>query len=213
MPLNRPRFLRATGAALALALLASGTASSAALPNIATDRLSATKVTMDDVSRPGIAGKAFVAGTIIAAPIEKICSTLLDFAAYPQFMPNTASAVASQTAANNWLVDMTLKLPMGKVKKYRLKMDATTSDKQCQLAWTMAPWPGLKPDETIADTSGAWQLTPAPGHPEQTVVRYGVATDPGPVPLGLGWIVDSLSKDSIPKMLEALRTRVTQAHP
>jgi ABC-type sugar transport system substrate-binding protein len=44
----------------------------------------------------------------------------------------------------------------------------------------------------------------------KTGVRYLVYTDPGPVPMGFGWIVDSMSKDSIPKMLEALRARVAQ---
>ncbi|MBI3230558.1 MAG: hypothetical protein HYZ45_10375, partial [Burkholderiales bacterium] len=51
-------------------------------------------------------------------------------------------------------------------------------------------------------------LNPVAGDDSKTVVRYYVSTDPGPVPLGLGWIVDSMSKDSIPKMLAAVKNRV-----
>lgn len=196
--------------ALLVAGSLTGTSAATAAPEgIAVSRLTDGQVTMDDVSQHGVAGKAFLAATIMPAPVDKICATLLDFAAYPRFMPNTESALVSQTTAAYTLVDMTLKLPMGKIKKYRLKMTADTGT-QCRLAWKLAPWPGLKPDETIVDTSGAWQLVPLPGHPDKTVVQYAISTDPGAVPLGLGWIVDSLSKDSIPKMMAALRSRVTQ---
>lgn len=44
----------------------------------------------------------------------------------------------------------------------------------------------------------------------KTVVQYYVYTDPGSVPLGAGWIVDSMSKDSLPKTLEALRARAAR---
>ena len=179
----------------------------AAASGIDTTRLTESQVTMVDVSRPGAPGKAFAAGTIIAAPLARICATLQDYASYPGFMPNTESAKVTATAADHKLVDMTLKLPMGKVKKYRLKMEGQSGAQRCQLSWKLVPWDGLKPEETIADTTGAWILTPA-ADPTKTVVNYTVYTDPGPVPLGLGWIVDSLSKDSIPKMLDALRAKV-----
>lgn len=199
-------------AAMACALLAvaSPAAVAAATPAaIDMSRVSEAQVTMVDVSRPNTPGKSFDAATIIAAPLSKICATLQDYSAYPAFMPNTQSAKVSTSAADHKLVDMTLKLPMGKVKKYRLKMEAQATAQRCQLSWKLAPWPGLKQDETIADTSGAWILTPA-ADPAKTLVSYAVYTDPGPVPMGLGWVVDSMSKDSIPKMIDALRARVAQ---
>ncbi|UUZ53122.1 hypothetical protein LP419_29765 [Massilia sp. H-1] len=85
---------------------------------------------------------------------------LQNYAAYPSFMPNTESAKVSQSGAGHALVDITLKLPMGKIKKYRLRMEPKVSADSCVLAWKLVPWPGLKQEETIVDTTGQWQLTP-----------------------------------------------------
>ena len=163
---------------------------------------------MEDQSKPGSPGKTFMAATIIDAPLPKICAVIQDFAQYPAFMPNTAKTSVSAGADKTSLVDITLNLPLGKVKKYRLKMTPNVTPQQCRLEWKQMPWEGLKQEETIADTAGYWLLTPQAANPNKTVVTYFVFTDPGPVPLGLGWIVDSMSKDSIPKMLAALRKRV-----
>ena len=167
--------------------------------------LSSAKVALADVSKPGAAARSFVAATLIDAPLPALCTLIQQYADYPVFMPNTASTVVSQTGPGFSVIDVTLKLPMGKVKKYRLKMEAKASAQSCVVAWKMLPWEGLKQDETIADTFGQWQFTPGAGG--ATAVRYTVTTDTGPVPFGLGWIVDSLSKDSIPQTLEALRKR------
>lgn len=174
--------------------------------------LSESKVTLLDVSKPGQAGKSFQAGTLIAAPVEKLCATIQDYAAYPGFMPNLSKIKVSPSAGAT-LLDMTLKLPLGKVKKYRLRMEPKISAGSCQLSWKLVPWEGLKVEETIADTSGYWLFSPLPADKRKTVVKYVVSTDPGPVPMGLGWIVDSLSKDSIPKTLEALRSKVLVSAP
>ncbi|MFC3375790.1 SRPBCC family protein [Rugamonas sp. CCM 8940] len=170
--------------------------------------LAANKVALLDVSKSGVPGKTFAAGTVIAAPLATLCAAIQDFADYPNFMPNVDKVKVGAGAGDSSLLDLTLKLPMGKVKKYRLKMEPKVGAQSCQLAWKMVPSEGLKPDETIADTSGYWQLTPLAADRGKTEVRYLVYTDPGPVPMGFGWIVDSMSKDSIPKMLEALRARV-----
>lgn len=170
--------------------------------------LSESEVALHEVSTKGAPGKTFVAATLIGAPLERLCGIIQDYAGYPRFMPSVARTVVSKGADGAPLVDMTLKLPLGKTKQYRLRMSATTSAQQCRLAWKMVPTPGLKAEQTIADTTGYWLLTPAPGG--KTAVKYYVYTDPGPVPLGAGWIVDSMSRDSLPKTLEALRTRVKE---
>jgi hypothetical protein len=161
-----------------------------------------------DVSKPGSPGKTFVAGTIINAPMQDVCTLLQNYSAYPSFMPNTESAKVTKADAGHALVDITLKLPMGKIKKYRLRMEPKVSADSCIVAWKLVPWPGLKQEETIVDTTGQWQLTSGASG-GKTVVRYNVFTDPGPIPFGLGWIVDSLSKDSIPQTLDAVRKRVS----
>ena len=172
-------------------------------------KLSDSAVTMVEMSKPGSPGKTFEAATIINAPMQDVCSLLQNYAAYPSFMPNTASAKVAPAGAGHALVDITLKLPMGKIKKYRLRMEPTVNVDTCMLAWKLVPWPGLKQEETIADTTGHWLLTPGTSS-GKTVVRYKVYTDPGPIPFGLGWIVDSLSKDSIPQTLDAVRKRAVQ---
>lgn len=173
---------------------------------IDTARLSETEVALADVGKAGQPGKAFMAATIINAPVPKLCAMIQDYAAYPSFMPNVdkVAVLRKDDAAQ---VDMTLKLPLGKVKKYRLRMEPKVSAAQCQLSWKMLPWEGVSAEEAIADTTGYWLLVPHAVDKNKTVVKYMVYTDPGPVPMGLGWIVDSMSKGSMPKTLEALRQR------
>ena len=169
-------------------------------------RLSESKVTLVDVSKPGGPGKSFVAATLIAAPVDTLCTLLQDYESYPGFMPNTTATRVSNKGAGFSVIDVTLGLPMGKVKKYRLRMEPAASAGACKITWKLLPWPGLKQEETIVDTTGYWELAPA-AMAGKTVVKYVVNTDAGPIPFGLGWIVDSLSKDSIPQTLEALRKR------
>ncbi|HAT30764.1 MAG TPA: hypothetical protein DCW29_07900 [Janthinobacterium sp.] len=183
----------------------------AAQPAIDPASLSESAVAMRDVSAPGAAGKSFLAATIIDAPLPALCGIIGNFAGYPGFMPSVDKTRVTHGADGAALVDMTLKLPLGKIKRYRLRMEPKSGPQSCHLAWKMVPSEGLKADETIADTTGYWQLTPAPDK-NKTVVTYFVFTDPGPVPMGMGWIVDSLSKDSLPKTLEALRAKAAGAH-
>lgn len=189
-------------------LLAAVALSAHAADAIDNASLSEVKVALVDVSKAGSPAKAFVAGTLVNAPLAQVCSVLQDYATYPAFMPNTASVLIAAKGAEHAIIDVTLKLPMGKIKKYRLRMDAKASAQSCVVSWKMLPWPGLKTEETIADTTGAWRLSP--GAAGKTVLRYEVSTDPGPVPFGLGWIVDSMSKDSIPQTLEAVRKRAVR---
>lgn len=186
-------------------LLACASAAHAADP-IDPRKLSETAVTLVDVSKPGSAGKSFEAGTIINASVEKLCALIQDYEDYPNFMPNTEATKLAMSMPTQSVIDVTLKLPMGKIKKYRLRMEPKVTPLSCTVAWKQLPWKGLKPEETIADTHGYWQFTPAPAA-GKSIVKYVVYTDPGPIPFGLGWIVDSLSKDSIPQTLDGLRKR------
>ncbi|MEO7496908.1 MAG: hypothetical protein ABIT83_22455 [Massilia sp.] len=182
-----------------------------AIKSIDPSEITESKVTLLDVSENGAAAKSFSAATIIGAPIDKLCAQLQRYADYPAFMPNTDSVKISQSAPTHSVIDVTLKLPMGKIKKYRLKMEPKVTPTSCVLAWKLVSWPGLKQEETIADTTGQWQLTPS-AVAGKTLVRYDVRTEPGPIPFGFGWIVDSLSKDSIPQTLEALRKRAAASN-
>lgn len=192
-----------TGIAACLLVLSSTQAA-----QLDASKFSETQVQLIDLSKADSNGKTFAAGTILNAPVSKVCTTIQAYEDYPSFMPNTARAKVNRQPDETALVDFTLNLPLGKVKKYRLKMTPKVGSNTCHLSWKLQPWEGLKQEETIADTSGYWELSALADNPAKTVVKYQVFTDPGPVPMGLGWIVDSMSKDSIPKMMDALRTKL-----
>jgi hypothetical protein len=172
-----------------------------------TDQDSEQQITITDFSNPSSPGRTFAANTVIDAPLQKLCAIIQDYPSYPYFMPNTDSAKVVQSGTGYSVVDMTLKLPLGKMKRYRLRLESKVTSQTCHLSWKQLPWEELKPDDTIADTSGYWHLTPHPAHPLRTVVEYFVYADPGYVPFGFRWIVDLMSKESLPKTLEALRSR------
>jgi len=194
-----------------LALLALAACATAGAAELDPASLSEARVTTIELPTGSAPGKTWQAGTLIAAPLAKLCALIQDYPAYPSFMPNTAKVVVVGSEAGSVRTDFTLSLPLGKTKQYRLQMTPTIGTQSCRLAWKMLPRPELKPADTIGDTTGYWLLTPLAGAPEKTVVRYQVYSDPGYVPPGLGWIVDMLGKDSLPKTLEALRRRAQNA--
>lgn len=179
----------------------------AAGQSIAPERLSEERVDVAEVVRPAQSGKTYDAVTIIDAPVAKLCAIVQDYAAYPAFMPNTANTQIVSGGDERAVIDMTLSLPLGKIKRYRLQLDAKHSGDACQLSWKLLPRADLAIDDTIADTTGYWLFTPLPVNHNKSVVEYFVYADPGPVPFGLGWIVDIMSKKSLPNTLEALRGR------
>lgn len=195
--------------ALAWLLLASAGAASA--QTIKLDKLSEDEVTLAEVPQASPLGRSYTAMTLINASPQKLCAIVQDYGAYGRFMPYTRSAVVVPTAMEavpgQVMVDMTLALPLGKVKRYRLQFDAKTSASAstCQLSWKLVPRADLKAEDTIGDTRGYWMFSTAPGHAGKSVAEYFVYTDPGPVPLVLGWIVDIMSKRNLPNTLEALR--------
>ncbi|WP_028100628.1 SRPBCC family protein [Pseudoduganella violaceinigra] len=160
-----------------------------------------------DAPSPGLPGKAFTAWTLVSAPVPRLCALVQDYAAYASYMPNTKSALAVGGGEGYVLVDMTLALPLGQEKKYRLRLEQQQPESaQCKLAWRLVP-AGLAAADTIADTTGYWLFTPVSGDNGKTLVEYHVYADPGPVPFGFGWIVDMMSKRSLPRTLEALRAQ------
>lgn len=155
-------------------------------------------------------GKAFTAWTLIAASVPRLCAMVQDYPSYASYMPNTKSALPVGAGDGYVLVDMTLELPLGQEKKYRLRLEPQQPDPSlCRLSWRLVPT-GLAASETIADTTGYWQFSPAPDDNGKTLVEYHVYADPGPVPYGFGWIVEMMSKRSLPRTLQALRTQAAK---
>lgn len=169
---------------------------------------SETRVEVIDVSNLAVPGNTYVAATLMNGSVQKLCSVIMNYSEYPEFMPNTDKTTIVSTSEGATVIEMTLGLPLGKIKRYRLKMMPAVTPEYCQLSWKLVPWEGLRASETIVDTAGYWQLSPYPKDKNKTLVKYYVFADPGPIPYGLGWIVDVMTRISLPRTLEALRERV-----
>lgn len=164
------------------------------------------EVIVREVKTSGKKGKIFEAVGIINAPAKIISQVLSEYKKYPEFMPNISQVKIIQQEGNESVLNYTLSLPLGKIKKYRLKITTAEQEHQDSMVkWELVDWPELKTEETIKDTTGFW-LIQEQSH-NRSLVLYHVYTDPGPVPFGLGWIVDVLSKNSVPEAFLQTKTR------
>ena len=161
---------------------------------------------------PGHSGnlQEYEAMGLIEGTVEDVSAILTDYRSYPEFMPNVKEASIRSSTDDGFIVDYKLDLPMGLDKKYRLRYRVKNEANKVQLLWKNLPWPGLKPKEAIIDTWGQWILETYPGKEPQVLAYYRVYTDPGQIPLGFGWIVEFMSKDSIPNVIEQTKRRVKQ---
>ncbi len=163
------------------------------------------EIIMREIEAGKSTGKTVEALGLIGAPVEEVYQLLIDFQAYPEYMPNISNILIREQNKSRAVLDYTLVLPLGKIKKYRLEMSYALELNRAEISWKMIDWPGLKEHQTIQNTVGYWRLVPSPYKHDQTLALYHVFTDPGPVPLGLGWIVDILTSNSVPSIM--LRTR------
>lgn len=147
---------------------------------------------------------------LIEGTLEEVSAILADFKSYPKFMPNVSEITVRSSAGEAAVVDYKLGLPLGIVKKYRLKFRAKKENTRYQLSWKKLPWPELKAKETVVDTYGQWIVEDFPGKDNHVLAYYRVYTDPGKIPFGTGWIADALTKQSMPKMFKRIRSRVKE---
>jgi tetratricopeptide (TPR) repeat protein len=166
------------------------------------------KVLVRKVAGAGENTEEFEAMGLIAGTLEEVSGVLADYERYPEFVPNVKEMIVKRSIDDVVTVDWQLSLPMGYVKKYRLRCWAKRKGNCIHRSWKKLPWPGLKADETIVDTYGQWILEPFPGQTPQVLAYYRVYTDPGRVPLGTGWIVDILSQKNVPDIIRRTRKRV-----
>lgn len=159
-----------------------------------------------EVETVGKDGKTFEAIGLINASRGTILQVLSEYEKYPEFMPNVSHIEIVEQIDNESIINYTLTLPLGKIKKYRLKIDVTEPESRSSLIkWQLQNWAELKIEETIRDTSGFWRIEERTQN--SSLVLYHVYTDPGPIPFGLGWIVDVLSKNSVPEALLQTKAR------
>lgn len=172
------------------------------------DLLSQGEIIVRDLSSGEKDGKTIEAVGLINASVDEVYQVLIHFEDYNKFMPNVTRAEVLKNDSNHVILNYTLELPMNKIKKYRLDMSYGRDKNQAQLNWIMIDWPGLKDSETIRNTTGYWIITNYPDQEEHVIALYHVFTDPGDIPLGLGWIIDILTYHSVPSVLMKTKERV-----
>jgi hypothetical protein len=165
-------------------------------------------VVLREVTNGKKGAKTFEAVGLIKATVSDVYQVLVKFEDYPKFMPNVSKCEVLKRTDDTAILNYTLSLPLGKEKKYRLKMTFQKDKSRATLTWKLIEWQGLKKSETIEDTTGYWLLEEYPEKAGHIIALYHVCTDPGPIPLGLGWIVDILTKNSIPDVMIKTRKRV-----
>jgi hypothetical protein len=158
-----------------------------------------------DTSRPG---KTFEALGLIRASMVELYDLLIDFENYPAFMPNVKTIEVLESTDKDAVINYTLALPLGKKKQYRLAMQFCMKETAADISWKMVDWPDLNKKNSIKDTTGYWMVRQDAEQKDHLLVLYHVYTDPGPIPLGLGWIVTILSEKSVPKTLSQTRKRL-----
>jgi hypothetical protein len=171
------------------------------------------KIVLREIPSPGRSGRTYEAIGLIQGTLGEAVSVLTDFERYPEFMPNVSAVTLCEQVRPCSVIETTLRLPLGIKKRYRLRYTvASDSPEGFELVWEKLPWPELKPNQTVADTSGFWLVRGFENG--RLIVVYHVYTDPGRVPLGLSGIARALAKDKIPDGIVSLRERVRSVfHP
>lgn len=162
------------------------------------------EIVLRDISAPGSTGQTVEVIGLMHSPAEQFMELLTDYESYPDYMSAVGSvSIVTQTADASTL-NYVLNPILGFTKKYRIQIaPAILAEGVWKIQWQMVPWPGLKEMETIGDTQGHWLIIRQGEN--LCLVQYHVYSDPGPVPFGLGGIVDALGQDSIEKLF--LETR------
>jgi hypothetical protein len=169
-------------------------------------------IVVHDIPNPGKQGSTVEAVGIMRGTLDEVSAVLGDYLTYPAFMPNVGNTAIFSDNGDEKIVDYILKLPLGKQKQYRLKLTTTRSREMVRIDWKKLDRPDLKPADTITDTEGYWELRDYPDKNGYVLARYHVYTDPGAIPFGLGWIVDMLTRSSVPDVLRNTRSRVEQLY-
>ncbi len=149
---------------------------------------------------------------LVDGTLDQVFAVLADYRNYPKFMPNVKEIVIRSSSDGATVVDHELSLPMGYVKKYRLKFRSKSEQGRRQLVWKKLPWPGVKDKQTVVDTYGQWILEELPGVDGKVLAYYRVFTDTGKIPFGTGWIVEPMTKKSFQGIFKGTRRRVKDVH-
>lgn len=166
------------------------------------------RVVVRKVAGSGNRRHEYEAMGLIEGTVEQVSSVLSDYESYPEFMPNVDEIAVRSSTDGEFIVDWKLALPLGMVKRYRLKCWSRREGDRILRFWKKLPWPDVRRKQAIKETYGQWILEDFPGKDNHVLAYYRVYTDPGRMPLGTGWIVNILTKNSVPNIIRRTRTRV-----
>lgn len=174
-------------------------------------RLDQGKVVVRDLTPAGARSRVLEALGLVDADLARAASVLSVVEEYPRYLPNVERVRVYETEGDVSRAEYYVRLQLGILKRFRLELLNEIGADRAKLNWRQIPWPGLKPADTIVDTRGYWLLEPYAADPSKVLLLYHLETDPGDIPLGLGWIVDALMKHSLPGVVEAARLRIDEA--
>lgn len=148
---------------------------------------------------------------LINAPIKVVYDVIVDYESYNDFMPNIENVEVTEISDSTSYMDYTILLPLNYKKYYRVRMLHKFTETEANISWKLVKYPTyIEPVKTIRNTTGYWTLSKYEDSDYTTLLEYHIYTDPGEIPFGCGWIVDFLTKQQLPNILNALRNRVSQ---
>ena len=131
---------------------------------------------------------------IVNAPIVEVFSAVENFNDYPKFMPRFD--YAEQINPSEYIFNIIL--PMNIKYQYRIEIQKSTP---IWLFWETVPWE----KNSIKETWGQWYLEPYDESGSKTLIRYQVYTDPGYIPYGFEWVIDIMTRISLPETVKNLK--------
>ena len=108
--------------------------------------------------------------TTIDAPVQAVFDTLVDFEAYPQWVPDLKATRVVRTDPQGRGVEVEFRAAaMGRSTSYTLSYDY--GDAPARLGWRLAA------GDIQRELDGNYHLAPAPGDPDRTEVAYELSID------------------------------------
>ena len=191
---------------LASTILAQSTAYLPMLDADEQQRIQAGKIVLREIKTTYEKGQTIETVGVMHAPAEIVVGLLTDYKAYPEFMSAVDKIEIIDETGDESTLNYILRPMLGLTKKYRIKIAPTRLEEQVwKIEWHLVVWPGLTAMETIGDTQGYWLIIEQGEN--RALVQYQVYSDPGPVPFGLGGLVDALGKDSIEEVFIETRAQ------
>ena len=138
---------------------------------------------------------------IINSNTTEVFNAIKNFDEYEKFMPRLESADLIMDSDTLLSYIFNISLPMNIKYKYKIKIHMSENPESNWLAWETIDWQ----ENSIEETWGQWYLTSYGTNNDKVLVQYQVYTDPGYIPFGFKWLVDILTKNSLPETVGNLK--------